>query len=57
MTPAPWGHKVTVHIYVPGDLEKAVEVGEMVLVPEARCEFVGTTIDQVTERPKGMGDG
>jgi hypothetical protein len=59
MPDLPWGHKVTVHIYVAGDLERAVDASDcacgQLLIPTA--EFVGVSIDAVQDQPKGMGDG
>ena len=55
---APWGHKVTVHIFVAGDIGRAADASDCVLgqslVPTA--EFIGVSIDAVQEQPKGMGD-
>lgn len=54
----PWGHKVTVHIYVAGDIDKAADASDCVLgqilVPTA--EFVGVSISEVPEKPKAQGE-
>lgn len=57
MTSEPWGYKVTVHVYVEGDLERAVDVSDFYasLAPVPEPEFVGTTIEAVAEKPRDQG--
>jgi hypothetical protein len=50
---APWGHKVTVVIYVEGTQEDAGRVQELVKVPRyPGIDFVGASIETVEEQPK-----
>lgn len=49
-----WGHKLTVFIYVPGDVsevQKAIECVEaQLLVPNAT--FIGSRLDAVEDEPR-----
>lgn len=59
-----WGHKVTVHIYVEGDITQAAHVSEEVCAwldesdpcgdPYIETAFVGVMIDEVHDEPKEM---
>lgn len=53
----PWGHKLTVHVYVEGNIEKAVDISDVLAamdLPEGAVDFAGVTITEVPEQPKGM---
>jgi hypothetical protein len=56
---SPWGHKVTVHIYVLGDLAVASDVSHAVVAAglfddDERVAFMGVSIDNVRDEPKDM---
>lgn len=53
----PWGHKVTVHIYVEGDISNAADVSDVVTeaLPfddDSRVVFLGISIDNVRDEPR-----
>jgi hypothetical protein len=54
----PWGHKVTVHVYVEGDLSKAADVSDVYAEVDAdpKVTFVGIAISPVEERPYSQGE-
>lgn len=54
-----WGHKVTVHIYVPGDLHEAADVSDRIANADIaehdpRIVFLGISISEVQDEPKEM---
>jgi hypothetical protein len=49
----PWGHKLTVHVYVEGSLERAMDVSDKIAdmdLPE--IDFMGIGVSDVAERPR-----
>lgn len=54
----PWGHKLTIYVYVEGDMERAVTVSGAyaTLRPEPAPTFVGISISEVVERPHAQGE-
>jgi hypothetical protein len=61
MTTQPWGHKLTVHVYVKGDLTDAMDVSDFYAGLDTSdhesIRFVGIGVNEVQDEPKGMGDG
>jgi hypothetical protein len=47
----PWGHKITVSIYVPGDEIKAENVADGIMVP-GYATFAGVVIEPVQNEPQ-----
>lgn len=57
-----WGHKLTVHIYVTGDMQDALDVSEQVceilvakLDSDPRMDFMGVGVEEVKNKPYDQG--
>lgn len=52
----PWGHKLTVHVYVPGDINTAMDISDLIAsVDDPRIGFMGVGVDEVQDRPFDQG--
>lgn len=53
----PWGHKLTISVYVAGTIEQALAVADQLadVEPVQRIDFMGTAVEVVRDQPRDQG--